>query len=618
MKAGGRSGTARLGIVIALLAASLAGLSYGPDRASAATVVCGTLTGSTTWTAAGNPFYVTCDVTVEQGASLTVQAGVTVLVSPGSHFWVDGALLVSGTVSQPVVFESNATMPAPNDWGGLILQRANYGQITGLVVRHANVALMIGIGPAGQGVLVQDSEFAFSEFGLILGGGPFGTGGPVLRRVHVHDNGQGIHANSTLYVADSTIQANLRQGIHAGVGPLYLTNSTVSLNGVVGIELWALSPYQRSILTCNDIEANDVGVDIIATQPNAADADVAAVFWNNFANNAVQARDTTASSWDNGTAGNFWSDYTGTDADGDGFGDTPYVIDADSRDSHPWIGPPDVCPGTGGGADDPPAAPTARDAQLTGTGLGDVTLTWSPSPDDGAGENDLAGYLLYESTTFAPDGTGYALLVTLPPGTTTYVHTAAGSGDPANHFYRLVAKDAAGQATASPDQFVKYARTLTAGPHLLSIPVRMSDTGIDTVLRGVDYEVARTYVNPAGYGKNWLTRARDKPWGDLTNMDETIALWLVVRTDSELIVAGILPSSVTIHLEVGWNFVGYPSFVDRTVGEALADANVQTVEGFDPGNSPFYLRRLAPTDVMHAGDGFWVHVSGGFDWTLGN
>ena len=43
--------------------------------------------------------------------------------------------------------------------------------------------------------------------------------------------------------------------------------------------------------------------------------------------------------WDNMTRGNFWSDYKGVDADGDGLGDTPYLIQDRWLDKHPLMTP---------------------------------------------------------------------------------------------------------------------------------------------------------------------------------------------------------------------------------------------------------------------------------------
>ena len=72
------------------------------------------------------------------------------------------------------------------------------------------------------------------------------------------------------------------------------------------------------------------------------------VYANSFINNTKQVYDIiwvqpwypwllSVNIWDNGTTGNYWSNYNGTDNDGDGIGDTPYVIDHNNQDNYPLV-----------------------------------------------------------------------------------------------------------------------------------------------------------------------------------------------------------------------------------------------------------------------------------------
>lgn len=82
----------------------------------------------------------------------------------------------------------------------------------------------------------------------------------------------------------------------------------------------------------NQIENNYyVGISI-GTPPKTSGN---SFYHNNFIDNKQQIKNfggNQANSWDNGSEGNYWSDYNGSDLAGDGIGDTPYFIKGEKLD----------------------------------------------------------------------------------------------------------------------------------------------------------------------------------------------------------------------------------------------------------------------------------------------
>ena len=140
----------------------------------------------------------------------------------------------------------------------------------------------------------------------------------------VRNSGSGPNAGIKVYSSDNRI-----------------TGNNISNNGG-GIDLWLYSSNNR--ITDNNISNNVHGIFLMDSSNNS-------IYLNNFIDNSdnVCSYD-SANIWNsteeitytyNGKTytnylGNYWSDYTGSDADGDGIGDTPYIIDGD-KDNYPLM-----------------------------------------------------------------------------------------------------------------------------------------------------------------------------------------------------------------------------------------------------------------------------------------
>ena len=134
-----------------------------------------------------------------------------------------------------------------------------------------------------------------------------------------------------------------------GIGLYYSSNNTIANNNVSSNNDYGIYLYNssRNIVTNNTVSNNWYGIFLYKSSNNNT------IYLNNFINNTNQVHSCGSTNIWNSTEkitytyngkqytnylGNYWSDYTGSDEDGDGIGDTPYSIDSD-KDNYPLMQP---------------------------------------------------------------------------------------------------------------------------------------------------------------------------------------------------------------------------------------------------------------------------------------
>jgi hypothetical protein len=154
----------------------------------------------------------------------------------------------------------------------------------------------------------------------------------------------GIDFNAALKPGNVEVKNFIIKDFYIGIY-VWTPNNIVKDNAITNNIVGVLMSGDCNIIQNNYVADNDEGVFFGVNNVGTAPLNIT-LAGNSFIDNNVQFTGCYCEEynmteemhhWDNGAKGNFWSDYTGTDTNGDGLGDSPYVIDPKNQDRYPLM-----------------------------------------------------------------------------------------------------------------------------------------------------------------------------------------------------------------------------------------------------------------------------------------